>query len=332
MLHVCRGPGSNIRTRAQVREIPGFEGLWSRALDVAKVRPVGKIGRADRVAGRVAMSWQAWVVAAVGVVGWGGCGPARSAHDFQEANPLGTSFWLVPVPSEGTELLGRAFVRPPDATFSLEEQSQPNPCDAQLSAATPADMNNRYESAIDLRSFGGASAMLGLYGFSGQAASASHLLYKVSTARKLTRLDTNGYVSCCQSIDCGWGYVSALIYGEGEYVSASEAAASGSASYQVVSAQGQSSYQALDRKQIRGWLAAVITPHDRRRAAHACPGGEVWAGYECVDRDFVGHVRHSCAHNGADDPFWKDSPNMQHNLKEQQSMACRWLAEHDLGP
>lgn len=276
------------------------------------------------------MSRQSWVVVALGMVGIFGCTDARSAHDFQQSNPLGASFWLVPVPSEGTELLGRAFVRPPEAAFSLEEQSQPNPCEAQLSAAAPAEMSNHYESAIDLRSFGGASAMLGLYGFSGRAGSASHLLYKVSTARKLTRLDTNDYVSCCQLNDCGWGYVSALIYGEGEYVSASEAAASGSATYQVVTAEGQASYQALDRKQIRGWLAAVLTPHDRRRAAQACSAGEVWAGYECVGRDFVADVRQSCARNGADDPFWKDSPNMQHNLREQQAMACRWLEEHDL--
>lgn len=191
-------------------------------------------------------------------------------------------------------------------------------------------MTNHYENAIDVQSSGGGRALLGLYGFSARAASASHLLYKVTTARKLTRLDTTAYVSCCKANECGWGYVSALVYGEGEYVSANEAFVSGSAAYQLVTAEGKSSYQALERKQIRGWLAAVITAHDRKSPARACPAEQQWAGYECVDRDFVPRVRQSCASGGADDPFWNDNPSMQHNLREQQAMACRWLDEHHL--
>jgi hypothetical protein len=263
-------------------------------------------------------------------VGLGGCTEPRSAHHLQRDNPLGASFWLVPTPSESTELLGRSFVRPPDATFSLEEQSQPNPCEAALSTPAPAEMNNNYENAIDVQRSASGQALLGLYGFSGRAASASHLLYKVTTARKLTRLDTNAYVGCCQTHDCGWGYVSALIYGEGEYVSASEADVSGAASYQLVTAAGQSKYEALERKQIRGWLAVVLTAHDRTSPARACPPEEQWAGYECVARDFIPKVRQSCATNGADDPFWRESPNMQHNLREQRASACRWLEEHGL--
>jgi hypothetical protein len=263
-------------------------------------------------------------------MGLSGCTEARSAHDWQRDNPLGASFWLVPTPSESSELLGRAFVRPPDATFSLEEQSQPNPCAAELSAPAPAEMKNHYENAVDVEHLASGQALLGLYGFSGRAATASHLLYKVTTARKLTRLDTNGYVSCCQTHDCGWGYVSALIYGEGEYVSASEADASGAGSYQLVTVSGQSRYQALERKQIRGWLAAVLTAHDRTSPAQACPPNQQWAGYECVDRDFIPHVRQSCASSGTDDPFWHDNPRMQHNLREQRATACRWLDEHGL--
>lgn len=257
------------------------------------------------------------------------CGEARSPYDVQKNNPLGPSFWLVPTPSEDTALLGRTFARPPDAAFSLEEQSQPNPCESELSAAAPADMSNHYENAIDVSASARGQALLGLYGFSGQAASGSHLLYKVTTAKKLTRLDTTAYVECCKTHACGWGYVSALVYGEGEYVSASHGSASGAASYQLVTVDGKTSYQALDKKQIRGWLAAVITAHDRNTVAHACPIDAVWAGYECVTRDMIPQARDLCG-SDANDPFWKDDPKMLHLLEERQQRACRWLDEHEL--
>jgi hypothetical protein len=257
------------------------------------------------------------------------CGEARSPHDVQQNNPLGPSFWLVPTPSEDTGLLGRTFVRPPDATFSLEEQSQPNPCEAELNAAAPANMSNHYENAIDVSASAQGKALLGLYGFAGEAASASHLLYKVTTAKKLTRLDTTAYVECCQTRTCGWGYVSALVYGEGEYVSARDGSASGAATYQLVTAEGKTSYKALDKKQIRGWLAAVVTAHDRKTAAHACAVDALWAGYECVSRDKISQARELCGSN-PNDPFWKDNAKMLYLLKERQRGACRWLDEHEL--
>jgi hypothetical protein len=64
------------------------------------------------------------------------------------------------------------------------------------------------------------------------------------------------------------------MYGEGEYVSASEADVSGAATYQLVTASGQSKYKALERKQIRGWLAVILTAHDRTSPARACPPEE----------------------------------------------------------
>ena len=258
------------------------------------------------------------------------CGGARSAHDLQGDNPLGPSFWLVATPSEDTGLLGRTFVRPPSAQLSLDEQSQPNPCEASLRAAAPATMRNHYENAIDVSTSASGKALLGVYGFSGQAASASHLLYKVTTAQKLTRFDTNEYVACCKQNDCGWGYVSALIYGEGEYVSALDAEASGGGTYQIVSAEGKASYRALDRKVIRGWLAAVITAHDRTQAAQACPAGEQWQGFQCVSADEIQMARNGCAEDGSKKPFWKDDPNMQYMLHRQHLDACRWLDEHQL--
>jgi hypothetical protein len=100
--------------------------------------------------------------------------------------------------------------------------------------------------------------------------------------------------------------------------------------YQLVTAKGTSTYRALDRKLIRGWLAAVITAHDRRQAARACPVGERWYGFECVTPDDVLLAREVCAEDKAHDPFWKDNPQMQYQLTERQKNACRWLDEHEL--
>jgi hypothetical protein len=258
------------------------------------------------------------------------CDRARSPHDLQRDSPLGPSFWLVAVPSEDAGLLGRVFVRPPDSSFTLEEQSEPNPCDGVLSPAAPADMRNHYENAIQVSASAEGRALLGAYGFAGDAQTASHLLYNITTAKKLTRLDTSAYVECCKTQQCGWGYVSALVYGEGEYVSARSSRASGSAQYQLVSAQGKTSYEALDKKQIHGWLAAVITAHDRRTAVHPCALDSQWAGYECIEKDQVPFMRDRCGTNGAEDPIWRDNPQMQYMERQRQADACRWLDAHGL--
>lgn len=258
-----------------------------------------------------------------------GC-DARSAHDMQRNSPLGPSFWLNPVPSEAPSLLGRSFERAPDAALSLTEQSEPNPCEAALPAATSSDMSNHYENAMDLSSVGNGQALLGLFGMTAQASDVSHLLFKLRTSRRLERLDSTEYVACCKTQDCGWGYVSALIYGDGEYLSGQETNVSASASYEVIQLQGRHSYRVIERKQIHGWLAAVLTAHDRSQAVQACPAGEHWRAIECVNDDTIYAAREGCAEDRSADPFWKDSPQMQHSLEQQRESACRWLDDHQI--
>lgn len=256
-----------------------------------------------------------------------GC-QARSAHDFQRDSPLGPSFWLNPTPSESTALLGRSFERAPDAAFSLAEQSQPNPCEAALPAPTAATMSNHYENAVELSSSGNGQALLGLFGMSVEASDVSHLLFKLQTSRTLERLDTSEYAACCKTHDCGWGYVSALIYGDGEYLTGQETDVKASGSHELVRVRGRQTYRVIQRKQIHGWLAAVLTAHDRAQAVQACPLGERWYAFECASQDMVYAAREGCATDAASDPFWKDSPNMQHTLAQQRERACRWLDDH----
>jgi hypothetical protein len=265
----------------------------------------------------------------VSLVGAAGCSP-RSPYDLQRDNPLGPSFWLNPAPSDDDGLLGRTFLKPPDTALTLEEQSRPNPCADKLLAAKLAEAPNKYENAIDVKSSASGGALLSLFGFSADFSSATHLVYKVNTQKKLTRLDTSEYETCCKTNQCGWGYVSSLIFGEGEYASAQETSASAGGSYTVVTLRGSTSFKILNKKDIKGFLAAVITAHDRSAAAQACSPDQEWLAVECVDKGVAARQRGWCAEDGSKDPMWKDDPEMRRMEKEQQDRACRWLDDHKL--
>jgi hypothetical protein len=118
--------------------------------------------------------------------------------------------------------------------------------------------------------------MLGVYGFEGDLKQASHFLYKLSTNQRVARTDTNEYVACCKEKDCGYGYVSALIYGDGEYATGEETQASGKASVVVATADGSVNLHVLHRRKVKGWLAAVVTvtrSHDANASAALGPLG-----------------------------------------------------------
>lgn len=273
------------------------------------------------------MAWLA--LAALGVLACGSS--AKSPVDMQSGNPLGASFWLIPTPSDDDSVIGRTFRKPPDTALSLEEQSQANPCGDKLAEARTGEMANHYEDAIDVKNQASGGAMLGLFGFSADVSTASHFLYKVSTTKKTTRLDTSEYVECCKSKECGWGYVSALIFGEGEYVSANQAEASASASYMVQTAKGSSSFSVLHKRQIKGFLAAVITAHDRAQAAQACPPDKEWAGTECVAKGEIESNRNACKGKQGGLLGLIPSDSQIDNVKKKLGAAsCQWLDEHHL--
>lgn len=164
----------------------------------------------------------------------------------QKNNARGPSFWLIPVPSEDDSLLGRACAfrpsRAPDPSRTLEEQSTPNPCADKLQERRESAMQNHFEDAIDTKSSAQAGAVLGVYGFSADASVATHLLYKVETTTKTSRIDTSEYEQCCREKACGWGYVASLVRGNGEYASAKESTAQASGNYTVVSGGVAHSY------------------------------------------------------------------------------------------
>lgn len=267
-----------------------------------------------------------------------GCMPPQSASNMQSNNPLGPSFWVIPTPSDDDGLLGRTFGRPPDTALSLEEQSQPNPCAEKLAEARLVEMPNNYENAIDVKTVAGGGAMLGMFGFSADASMATHLLYKVKTQKKMSRLDTQEYVECCQTANCGWGYVSALIYGEGEYASGQQADVAAQGNYQIYSGGGSHSYKLLNKRNIKGYLAAVITAHNRSEAVQACASDQEWAGIECVKKGEIQEQQAKCRGNlgmmnmlqanQVDDGDEEAGANIEQIMKMMQQQACDWLDRH----
>jgi hypothetical protein len=267
--------------------------------------------------------------ALIGAGGASGCG-VHSAYDAQRDNPLGPSFWIVPVPSDDDALLGRTFARPPSTSLTLEEQSSPNPCADKLAPMRESAMTNHYENAIETKTSANAGGLLALYGFNAEVGKATHLIYKVDTTAKITRLDTSEYQACCKEKGCGWGYIASLVKGSGEYVAGTEVNAQVSGNYSVVSAGVARSFSALNKKNIKGYIAAIIVAHNREEAAQACPPDKVWAKIECVPREMPAQKEELCK-NGppqAKDPMWKDNQQMLALFKQQQDDACRWLASH----
>ncbi len=256
--------------------------------------------------------------------------PPQTGYDAQRDNPLGPSFWIVATPSNDDGLLGRTFARPPDAAFTLEEQSTPNPCGDKLLPRLVAQMPNHYENALATKETAHGGALLATYGFAADASHATHLLYKVTTSSKVTQLDTTEYQACCKERDCGWGYVQSLVLGEGEYAAGSEASAEVQGNYTVASGRAVRSFRVENKKAIKGYLAAVIVAHDRSQAVQACAAGYEWAAVECVPKGMLAEQEQLCR-NGkpqASDPFWADNESMLALFRREQVAACDWLAAH----
>ncbi len=259
-----------------------------------------------------------------------GCEVPRTGYDAQGDNPLGPSFWIVPTPSDDDSLLTRSFTRPPDGAYTLEEQSVPNPCAEYLAPLREAHMGNHYEDAIDTNSTGRGGALLSQYGFGAESKSATHLLYKISTSRKLTRYDTSDYVACCKHESCGWGYVQSLVFGEGEYAAGAEVSRSVQGNYSLVHAGLSRSFKVTSTKAIKGYIAAVLVAHDRSNAVRACDAGSLWAETECVSRTSLAEAELLCRQGDPDatSPFWAEDQDAQERFRRRRLEACQWLALH----
>jgi hypothetical protein len=224
----------------------------------------------------LARRWRWLGIGLVGLVA-GGCRPvpkSRTPANVQPSgSPLGPSYVLLPLPSDDDSLLGRVLLSPPEPGRSLEETARPNPCADKLDPAKQSPMAADFEDVEDLSEEASARAMIGAYGFSGDVERASSFMYRLSVSKRTARPDTSEYVQCCKEQECGYGFISALVYGEGEYATGESSTAKGSASVWVASGGGSSTLHVIHRRKVRGWLAAVITVTDPKAGAPLGPLG-----------------------------------------------------------
>jgi len=192
--------------------------------------------------------------------------PRVPGGDAASGNPLGPSYVLIPLPSDDDALLGRILPELPEGGRSLEEIAQPNPCAEYLSDAKTTPLASSFDYAQELEMGAHAKVALSTFGFSGDAERATHFVYQLKTEKRVARVDTNEYVTCCKENDCGYGFISTLIYGEGEYKTGEESRVTADVNVAVVaSVGGSASLKILNKRKVKGWIAALVRVTDKKQ-------------------------------------------------------------------
>jgi hypothetical protein len=218
-------------------------------------------------------------ILAIGAVACAATPTPRIAATTQSANQatgaaLGPSYVLIPLPSDDDSILGRVLDDTPQPGHSLDETSRANPCDDKLSPPKASDADASFQDAQDLSQSASARAAVGIFGFHGDLSTATHFLYTLTTTRRESRIDTADYAACCKEKGCGIGYVSALIYGNGQYATGQQTSASGGANVSIFgSGDGQVAMNVLEKRDVKGWLAALVTITDPAHAKALGPLG-----------------------------------------------------------
>lgn len=191
-----------------------------------------------------------------------------------DGNPLGPSYVLMPLPGEDDSLLGRVLPAPPQPGRSLEETARANPCADKLAEKKETALTSSFEYAEELEGSASAGAMLGAFGFSADARRATHFVYRLGTDKRVSLVDTAEYEACCAEKGCGYGYVSALIHGDGEYATGEESSASGGVDIPAIgSASGDVALKVLNKRKVSGFIAAVVTVTDPKSSSRLGPLG-----------------------------------------------------------
>jgi hypothetical protein len=204
--------------------------------------------------------WATVAAAATLIAGCGTPRPKTAPQPSGDGNPLGPSYVLMPLPGEDDSMLGRVLPAPPEAGRSLEETARANPCADKLAEKRESALASTFEYAEEIAGSAKAGAMLGTFGFSADARRATHFVYRLGTDKRVSVVDTAEYATCCAEKGCGYGYISALIHGDGEYATGEESAANVESSVLAVgSASGGVTLNVLSKRKVRGYIAAVIT-------------------------------------------------------------------------
>ncbi len=229
-----------------------------------------------------------------------GCGaaapfhPATPGEPTAAGSPLGPSYILVALPNNDDSLLGRVLLDVPENGRSLEEVSRPNECADKLTPKKDGPIASTFEDAQELAAGGKARAALGAFGFEGDAQTATHFYYKLDVNRRVAQTDTSEYVACCKDKGtCGYGFISALIFGDGQYATATENSADASIDIPVAGgAGGFVKAKILHKQNVHGYLAALVTITDPAKSkAISVMGDPAAAGIALTEQSLPDQVK-----------------------------------------
>jgi hypothetical protein len=220
--------------------------------------------------------------------------PSTPADVAAAGSPLGPSYVLVPLPNDDDMLLGRVMLSPLEDGHSLDEVSRPNECGDKLTPKKEGPLASTFEDGQELSAGGRARAALGAFGFEGDAQTATHFYYKLDVNKRVAQSDTTDYVACCKEKGtCGYGFISALIYGDGEYATAVETSAEGNISIPVAGgAGGFVKAKVLHKRNVHGYVAALVTVTDTQAAkAISVLGDPAAAGIALTEQNLPEQVK-----------------------------------------
>jgi len=193
------------------------------------------------------------------------CGAAVPFHPLAPAgsSPLGPSTILIPRSVNDDALLGRVVLDVPDNGRSLEEVSRPNDCGDKLGEKKEQPLAGTFDDTQELVPGGKARAALGRFGLDEDAEAATHFYYELDLEKQVTRAATPEYLACCKDKGtCGYGFISALAYGQAVYASAVESGVEGQVDLPVAEGRRLLKAKILQKRYVYGYVAAFVTIAD----------------------------------------------------------------------
>jgi len=200
------------------------------------------------------------------LVGCGAAAPFRptAPSEVAAASPLGPSYVLVPRSSDDHALLGRVLPDAPDNGKPLDEVARPNECADKLGPEKTEPVVATFEDAQGLAADGKAKAALAPFGFEEDAPSATHFYYRLDIEKRITVAVTPEYLACCKDKGtCGYGIVTALGYGQGEFAAVLRDDTGASVEIPVAAEErGFIKAKVLHKRYVYGYVAALVTVTD----------------------------------------------------------------------
>lgn len=207
----------------------------------------------------------------VGVVVLLACSGAKpAAVPGSPALPAG--FHPEPLPSENDSALGRVIDAPPAEGESILQASRVNPCSSFLEAARDSKQEGKLQGSQEVSADAAGDTLLAKYGFHASGAGVTTLVFRLEITNQLSVVEKDGYAACCQAKGgCGIGYISTLVHGSGEYAATKILAGEATADFVIARGQASLRLKAIERKQVRGYIAAAVTPTSFAPAPDASP-------------------------------------------------------------